>query len=220
MADIKRVFIGYDEREVLPFHVLCQSIIGRSSAPVSIVPVKLDHLPLTRPPEGSTQFSISRFLVPWLCGFEGLALFIDCDMLVLGDIAELFALKDDTAVQVVKHDYTPTDTTKFYRQEQKVYPKKNWSSVMLFDCSQCRELTFDYVNTASGMQLHQFQWASSIGSLPSEWNHLVGEYEFRPDAKLVHWTNGGPWLTRYSDADYGDRFFQEWRDTVYFLDDK
>lgn len=203
---MNRVFVGWDGREVLPWHVLCHSIIENTSQPVSVAPVKLSHLPLTRPAEGSTEFSLSRFLVPWLCGYEGLALFMDCDMLVSCDVAELFALHDGSAVQVVQHDYTPKDAVKFYGNVQKPYPKKNWSSLMLFDCAQCTALTPEYVNTASPMALHQFQWADSVGSLPREYNHLVGEHDYDPAAKIPHWTLGGPWLSGYANADYGFRW--------------
>ena len=141
------VFIGFDRREILPWHVLCHSILARSSKPVSISAVKLSQLPLSRPVQGSTEFSISRFMVPWMCGYKGLALFMDCDILVRCDVAELFALHDGSAVQVVQHDYTPKTQAKFYGNFQRPYPKKNWSSVMLFDCAQCTALTPQYVNT-------------------------------------------------------------------------
>lgn len=213
-----RIFVGYDAREVLPFHVLSESIFCRSSRPVSITPVKLSHLPLTRPVEGSTEFSLSRFLTPWMCGFEGIALFMDCDMLVQCDIAELFAMKDGTAVQVVQHDYTPRDTVKFYGNVQKSYPKKNWSSVMLFDCAQCAMLTPDYVDSAPASDLHQLAWASSVGELPIQYNHLVGEYAFRPDAKIIHWTVGGPWLRTYRQTDYAGHFRRAMTDMTYFKD--
>jgi hypothetical protein len=154
-----------------------------------------------------------------MCGFEGTALYMDCDMLVLGDVAELFALKDSTAVQVVQHDYAPKDAAKFYGQAQKTYPKKNWSSVMLLDCGQCRTLAPEYVDRATGMELHQFHWAPSVGALPKEWNHLVGEYDNAP-AKIVHWTNGGPWLSRYAGTDYAEEWRKAMRGATYYLDDE
>lgn len=211
--------IGWDRREILPWHVLCHSIIENSSVPVSISPLKLSQLPLTRPVEGSTEFSLSRFLVPWLCDYEGLALFIDCDMLVTCDVAELFALHDGSAVQVVQHDYTPKDAVKFYGNVQKRYPKKNWSSVMLFDCAQCRTLTPQYVDTASPMALHQFAWTDSVGNLPREYNHLVGEYAYEPAAKIIHWTLGGPWLARYAMADYSTFWNCARRSMMSYMDD-
>ena len=204
-----RLFLGWDEREVLPWHVLNHSIVRLSSKPVSITPVKLSQLPISRPPSGSTEFSLSRFLVPWMCGYQGLALFMDCDMLVRCDITELFDMKDESAVQVVQHDYVPRETVKFYGNRQVAYSRKNWSSVMLFDCAQCEELSPEYVDTATPSELHQLLWTDSIGSLPTTYNHLVGEYAYRDDAKIVHWTNGGPWLTKYRHGDYAGDWFQE-----------
>ena len=190
----------------MPWHVLTHSIISRSSVPVSISPVKLSQLPLTRPPEGSTEFSISRFLVPWLCNYHGLALFLDCDMLVRCDIEDIFRLYDGSDVQVVKHNYAPKADTKFYGNRQVAYPRKNWSSVMLMNTPFCLNLTLPYVNTASAMDLHRFAWTRSIGNLPITMNHLVGEYGYSPEAQIIHWTNGGPWLTRYSQADYASEW--------------
>lgn len=215
-----RVFIGWDRREVLPWHVLCHSIISRSSVPVSISAVKLSHLPLTRPAEGSTEFSISRFMVPWLCGYEGLALFLDCDMLVQCDIKEVFDLYDGRSdVQVVKHDYVPKDTVKFYGNKQVPYPRKNWSSVMLMNTAQCARLTPQYVNIASGSDLHRFAWTDSVGDLPVGMNHLVGEYDHCDDAKIIHWTNGGPWLRKYTHSDYANEWLGERIETEDFLDE-
>lgn len=211
------VFIGFDRREILPFHVLCHSIISRSTAPVSISAVKLSQLPLTRPVQGSTEFSISRFLVPWMMGYQGLALFMDCDMMVRMDISEVFDMHDGSAVQVVKHDYTPKNDVKFYGQKQEPYPKKNWSSVMLMDCSQCKALTPEYVDTASPMDLHQFKWTDSVGVLPTRINHLVGEYPYDPDAGIVHWTVGGPWLESYKNTDYAGQWFAECAEATSYL---
>src|SRR6185503_17813923 len=145
-------------------------------------------------PLQSTQFSFSRFLVPFLCGYEGWALFTDCDMLVLDDIAKLWALRDERyAVQVVKHVHVPKEDVKFLGAVQTRYEKKNWSSVMLMNCAKCTALTPDYVNNASGLELHQFKWLAGdhlIGELPPRWNHLVGFDPPRPDAGLVHFTTG------------------------------
>lgn len=214
------VVIGFDSREILPWHVLCHSILSRSSVPVSISAVKLSQLPLSRPVQGSTEFSLSRFMVPWMCGYDGLALFMDCDMMVRMDIAEIFKMHDGSAVQVVQHDYTPRDSVKFYGQAQERYPKKNWSSVMLMDCAQCKVLTPEYVNTASAMDLHQFKWTDSVGSLPPRMNHLVGEYPYDPSAGIVHWTVGGPWLKSYRDTDYADDWFNEYAEMISYLDDR
>jgi hypothetical protein len=212
-----RVFIGYDPREAVSFSVLSHSINARSSLPVSITPVMLSQLggvfDRVRDPLQSTDFSFSRFLTPYLAGYEGWAIFMDCDMIVLDDIANLWKLRDDAySVMCVQHDYVPREDTKFLGATQTKYAYKNWSSVMLFNCGKCRSLTPDFVNTATGLQLHQFKWLDGdhqIGSLPSAWNHLVGVDDPRPDASLVHYTIGGPYFDEYRDCEYAAEWFAE-----------
>ncbi|MFD2239408.1 glycosyltransferase [Aureimonas populi] len=214
-ADIARVFIGYDSKEVVAYHVLAQSIIEHSTMPVTLSPLVLPHLEKTFTRERnalqSTEFSFSRFLVPYLSNYEGWSLFMDCDMLMRADIAELWALRDETkAVMCVKHDYQPKVETKFLGQVQTKYEKKNWSSVLLFNNTRCRALTPDFVNTATGLQLHQFKWLdddSQIGALPAAWNWLVNEYERDESAKNVHFTDGGPYFDEYRDDDYAEEWF-------------
>ncbi|RAK58290.1 glycosyltransferase [Phenylobacterium deserti] len=212
------VFIGYDRQEVVAYHVLCQSIIEHSSRPVRFTPINLASLKPIFQREmvnlQSTEFSFSRFLTPYLSSYQGWSLFMDCDMLVRGDIAELFALADEQyAVMVCKHDYVPKQETKFLNHVQTKYPKKNWSSVMLMNNARCRTLTPEYVQSASGLELHQFKWLESddqIGALPLEWNWLVGEYDYDPQARNAHYTLGGPYFDDYKDVEYGD----EWRETL------
>jgi len=209
-----QVFIGYDAREAVSWSVLAHSIHARSSAPVSIAPLMLTQLRgvlrRERHPLQSSDFSFSRFLVPWLSGYEGWSIFLDCDMLVLDDIARLWALRDDRcAVQVVKHDHRPREKIKFLGEPQTAYEKKNWSSVMLFNNRRCRELTPEYVGRASGLDLHQFKWTESelIGALPGRWNHLVGYALPSRDVSLVHFTLGGPYFEEFAGCEYAD----EWR---------
>jgi hypothetical protein len=210
-----RVFIGYDANETVAFHALNHSIQANASQPVAVTPVMLSQLKGIFKRDNhhlqSTQFSFSRFLVPYLCNYEGWAIFMDCDMLLRGDISELWNLRDDRhAVQVVKHDHRPKEAVKFLNNAQTKYEKKNWSSVMLFNCKRCTALTPDFVNTASGLQLHQFKWLSSdneIGEIPQEWNHLVGYNEFNPNAKNVHYTEGGPYFDEYVNCDYAADWF-------------
>lgn len=168
-----RVFIGYDPREEVAVNVLSASFQAHASIPIQIAQVRLDQLKgvYTREPDPkqSTAFSFSRFLVPWLAGYRGWALFIDADMLCLGDIAELWALRDERmAVQVVKHHHDCAPGLKFQGMPQTPYGRKNWSSVMLFNCGRCRALTPEFVNSATGLELHQFRWLpdAEIGELP------------------------------------------------------
>jgi hypothetical protein len=210
-----RVFIGYDAREAASFSVLSHSIHAHASQPVSITPLLLPQLGglyrRERNALQSTDFSFSRFLTPYLCDYEGWAIFMDCDMLARDDIAKLWKLRDDRyAVQVVKHVHVPKEETKFLGSVQTKYEKKNWSSVMLFNNARCTALTPDYVNTASGLELHQFKWLEGdhrIGEIPGEWNHLVGYDAPRPEAKLVHYTIGGPYFSEYRRCEHAEEWF-------------
>ena len=214
-----RVFIGFDSHETVAFHVLAHSIHARASQPVVIAPLMLTQLQSVfhreRNALQSTEFSFSRFLVPHLSGYEGWSLFCDCDMLMLDDIAKLWALCDERfAVQVVKHEHVPPEDVKFLNQPQSKYAKKNWSSVMLFNNAKCRALTPEYANTATGLELHQFKWLGNdalIGEIPHRWNHLV---DYDPPAPLdalsfIHFTEGGPYFEAYKNCGYADLWFSE-----------
>jgi len=214
-----RLFIGFDPRETVAFHVLSQSIHERASEPVSITPLMLSQLGnlmwRERNPLQSTDFSFSRFLTPYLCDFQGWAIFMDCDMLVLDDISNLWKLRDEKyAIQVVKHDHKPAEETKFLDQPQTSYEKKNWSSVMLFNCAKCKPLTPDYVNSASGLDLHRFNWLENeglIGDIPKQWNHLVGYDQAAPSENIsnLHYTTGGPYFDDFHDTDYAEEWLKE-----------
>jgi hypothetical protein len=215
--DMIPVFIGYDPREAVAYSVLAHSIQARASRPVSVAPLMLSQLKgvLTRErhPLQSTDFSFSRFLTPHLSGYSGWSVFMDCDMLMLEDIARLWALRDDRyAVMVVKHHHVPRETVKFLGEPQTKYEKKNWSSVMLFNNARCGALTPDYVNRASGLELHQFKWLANdelIGALPERWNHLVGYNAPRKDAALVHFTLGGPYFEDYRSCENAKEWHAE-----------
>ena len=210
-----RIFIGFDPRETVAFHVLAHSIVSQASRPVAITPIKLDHLlpEFSRPrdPLQSTDFSFSRFLTPWLSGFQGWSLFMDCDMLVRTDIATLFErCDDDYAVMCVQHVHVPRESTKFLGSTQTKYEKKNWSSVMLFNNVRCTALTPEYVSRASGLELHQFKWLgddTKIGALSKRWNHLVDVDSYDADAANVHFTIGGPYFAEYENCDYAAEWF-------------
>ncbi len=212
------VYIGYDARESVAFYTLAHSILRRASSPVSITPLMQSQLRelyrRVRGPTESTEFALTRFLVPALSGYRGWSVFMDCDMLCRADICELQHQIDrgaEKAVLVCQHDYVPKTERKFLDQVQTRYSRKNWSSLMLFNNERCRALTADYVNSAPGLDLHRFKWLddSQIGALPLEWNWLVGEYAYRADAKIVHYTLGGPYFDEYRDCDYAGEWFAE-----------
>ena len=211
------VFVGYDPREAIAYHTCVNSIIRHSSQPVAIVPVALN---LFREysethTDGSNHFIYTRFLVPYLMDYQGWAVFIDGDMILRGDIAELWALKDYTKdVMVVKHDYETRMTEKYLGSPNENYPRKNWSSVILWNCNAIRNriLTPDFVQQSTGSYLHRFSWIDDerIGELPKEWNWLDVEYEWNPLAKLVHYTLGTPCFHEFADrGDFSDEWHRE-----------
>ncbi|MEO0636751.1 MAG: glycosyltransferase [Pseudomonadota bacterium] len=215
-----RVFIGWDSREDIAYQVARKSILDNASVPVEVMPIKLQELVdrglYTREvdPLASTEFTYSRFLVPHLAGFEGWALFVDCDFLFFGDVAKLEDyMNSDHAVVCAKHDYNPTASVKMDGAVQTTYPRKNWSSFMLYNCGHpsTQQLTPERVNAETGAYLHRMQWAADdeIGELPYSWNFLEGWYEKFEDRKpdAVHYTRGGPWFKDWQAVDYGD----EWR---------
>jgi lipopolysaccharide biosynthesis glycosyltransferase len=216
-----RVFVGWDSREPIAFAVLAHSILRRASVPVSITPLVQASLRACglytreRGPTESTEFSLTRFLVPALADYQGLAIYMDCDMLCLGDLADLAARAQDNlgaAVSVVQHDYVPRFARKMDDRAQTMYPRKNWSSLMVFDCSHfaTRRLTPAYVNTATGLELHRLLWAGDrVGALPFAWNCLVDEDGQAPEPTLIHYTNGGPWLPEYRGCSSAERWHEE-----------
>ena len=217
-----RVFIGYDDNEKVAFSTLSHSLLKHATQPIAITPIRLQNIKdvfvRERLPIQSTEFAFSRFLVPYLCNYSGHAIFMDCDMLSRSDISALWRQRTTKyAVQCVQHDYTPTSTVKFLNQPQTPYPKKNWSSMMLFNNAKCTALTPDYVNSATGLELHQFKWLENeelIGKIDEEWNWLVGEYEYNVNAKLVHYTEGGPYFKNYRNCDYAEEWFNTFKETT------
>jgi lipopolysaccharide biosynthesis glycosyltransferase len=211
-----RWFIGYDKDEAITAYVLAHSIQTRSSIPVSITFLNRESLrgifTRERTMLESTDFSISRFLVPYLCQYEGYAIFSDCDMIVRDDPAKLWAWRDEKyAVSVVKHDHVPAEETKFLGNIQTRYERKNWSSVMLFNNAKCDCLTPEYINTVAGLDLHGFKFLadSEIGHLPKQWNLLVDYDKNDVKACLVHYTKGGPWFKEYANCDYHQDWHRE-----------
>jgi len=196
-----RIYIGWDSTEAECADVLAHSITTRASIPVEIIYLKLADVELDRPrdPLQSTEFTYTRFLIPYLESFFGTVLFMDCDMVCLGDVAEIASLDmTGLALRVVKHNHKPKETTKMDGAIQTVYPRKNWSSVMLMKCENLRLWNMWTVRNASGAYLHQFRGVpdEEIGKLPGEWNVLD---RWKEGTKLLHYTSGGPWHKGYKD---------------------
>ena len=210
------VFIGYDPREAIAYHVCANSIIRRSSLPVAIIPLALnlfDDYKETHT-DGSNQFIYSRFLVPHLMNFTGHALFIDGDMIVRSDIAELWEMRDASKdVQVVKHDYQTKRTEKYLGSPNENYPRKNWSSVILWNCNSFpnRKLTPEFIQQSTGSELHRFLWLDNdrIGELPKERNWMPDEYGPNKNAKLLHYTLGTPCFKEFADTPQSDEWHRE-----------
>jgi lipopolysaccharide biosynthesis glycosyltransferase len=210
------IFIGYDHREAIAYHVCANSIIRQSSKPISLVPLALRNLQdyEEKHTDGSNQFIYSRFLVPHLMEYKGWAIFMDGDMLVRDDIVKLWEMRDDTkAVQVVKHDYKTKLSEKYLGSKNEDYPRKNWSSVILWNCGHPANaaVTPEFVQNATGSQVHRFTWLTDdlIGELPIEWNWLPDEFGANLDAKLIHYTLGTPCFHDFATTPMADEWHRE-----------
>lgn len=216
-----KIFIGWDSREPIAADVCEFSIERNASVPVEITMLKQDELRkqklYDRPQDtqGSTEFTFTRFLVPRLMNYQGWAVFCDCDFLWLDDVRHLIEQADDQyAVMLVKHDYRPQNTIKMDGKVQSYYPRKNWSSMVLFNCAHPKNewLTPENITSATGQQLHRFAWLNDedIGALSPEWNWLVGWYHQPWDGtpRALHYTEGGPWFSNYRDCPYAAEWLQ------------
>lgn len=221
MPDLQ-VFIGWDSHEAEAYEVARFSLLRHASIDVDVQPLKQPELRerglywRETDPIASTEFTYTRFLTPHLAGYRGWALFCDCDFLWRADVGELLALASpDKALSCVQHDHRPTERTKMDGKVQTVYPRKNWSSLMLFNCDHPanRKLTLEVANGESGKYLHRMQWLADeeIGGLPETWNWLEGwcakPAEGAP--KVIHYTRGGPWFEQWQGVDYAELWFAE-----------
>ena len=215
-------FIGYDSKEDIAYRVCKQSLLFNCSININVLSLKLSELiaknKYTRAidPLASTEFTYSRFLVPNLMNYNGWAVFCDCDFLFLHDVAKLFEHLDSSkAIYCVKHDYTPKEKHKMDGQQQTIYPRKNWSSFIVFNCDHIsnKKLTVEAVNSEPGSYLHQFKWLkdSEIGSLDERWNWLEGWTSQHNKNKpyAVHYTRGGPWFDEWQDVEYAKEWLKE-----------
>lgn len=218
-----KVFVGWDSREDIAYQVCKQSILDHASVPVKVIPLKQDDLRKkgiygrSIDQLASTEFTFTRFLVPYLAGYTGWALFIDCDFVFLDDVKKIFDQADNKyAIMCAQHDYTPKEGTKMDGQVQHVYPRKNWSSMMLINCGSYTNgvLTKDLINneTKTGAYFHRFSWVpdAEVGELSHEWNWLVGWYKEPKDGKpkALHYTEGGPWFKQYENCEYALEWYK------------
>ncbi len=220
--DVLKIFIGWDSREEVAYEVCITSLRRHSTRSLEITPLKQEELrrrglySRSKDPLASTEFTYTRFLTPFLSGYRGWVLFVDCDFLFTADIAGLFAMVDERyAVMCVQHDHRPPERTKMDGVVQTVYPRKNWSSLVLWNCAHFanRILTPDVVNGKTGAFLHRFQWLkdSEIGVLPETWNWLEGWSKVVAGEvpKAIHFTRGGPWFKNWRDVTFADLWYAE-----------
>ena len=215
-------FIGYDSKEDIAYRVCKSSLLKRSTIKIKVNSLKIEELIAkkfynrAKDPLASTEFTYTRFLIPELMFFKGWAVFCDCDFIFFEDVANLFKdLDDSKAIYCVQHDYTPKEKHKMDGQKQTIYPRKNWSSFVIFNCSHPsnKKLNIELVNSESGSFLHQFKWLNDdeIGSLDERWNWLEGwtsqNNKLSPFA--VHFTRGGPWFEEWQDVEFADEWLKE-----------
>lgn len=205
--------VGFDQREAVAYHTFCQSVLEKATVPVEFVPLAENTLVGYREThtDGSNKFIYSRFLTPYLNNFSGWAIFADGDMICQADIKELWDLRDEAkAVQVVKHDYQTKAQTKYLGNKNENYPRKNWSSLILWNCTHPahRLLTPEFVQRQTGAYLHRFSWLQDeqVGELPRAWNWLAIEYQDNPQAKLIHYTLGAPCFKDYVDSEMAEHW--------------
>ena len=211
-----KIYVGYDTREDIAYQV-CAHAIKSHTANADVIPLVLNDLKERKlywrdtDKLGSTEFTFSRFLIPHLMNYQGWALFCDSDIIYQKDLNELFSLADDKyAVMCVQHDYKPKEGLKMDGKQQTLYPRKNWSSVVLWNCGHPsnQQINLNLVNDPSttGAYLHRFSWLKDdeIGSIPVDWNWLVGWYKDPEDGqpKGIHYTEGGPWFENYRNCEY------------------
>ena len=212
-----KIYIGFDQREAVAYHTFVQSLIENASIPLDITPLAVRNLKgyEEKHEDKSNDFVYSRFLTPFLNDFKGWAIFADGDMICQADIKELLDLRDDSkALQVVKHDYKTKAYQKYLGNINQDYPRKNWSSVILWNCAHPKHkiLTPDFIANQPGKYLHRFSWLedSEIGELPKEWNWLATEYPNNEQANIIHYTLGTPCFKDYRDTAMSDIWLKKY----------
>ncbi len=215
MIECIPIVVGFDQREAIAYHTFTQSIIEKSSMPVRFIPLAINTLKNYKETHNdrSNDFIYSRFLTPYLNNYQGWAIFADGDMICQADIKELWDLRDpNKAILVVKHEYQTKQKEKYLGNINENYPRKNWSSLILWNCNHPKHkiLTPDFIANQTGKYLHRFSWLDDddIGELPKEWNWLAIEYPINRSAKLIHYTLGTPCFIDYRDSDMSTQWLE------------
>ena len=227
MSNLLNIFIGFDQKEAIAYHTFVQSLIENSTIPLSITPLaenNLDHY-TEKHTDGTNKFTYSRFLVPYLMNFKGWAIFADGDMVCLSDVKILKSYIDpDRAVTVVKHDYKTKYKTKYFGQKNEDYPRKNWSSIIIWNCEHQKNkiLTPKFIGQKEGSFLHRFKWLKDeeIGELPKSWNWLAMEYEEKKDLDLIHYTLGTPCFKDYSKKSLSEHWKNSYKNLLSGLEEE
>ena len=220
MLETVKMVVGFDQRESIAYHTFVQSVIDKATIPVSFMPLAINSLKGYEETHAdkSNDFVYSRFLTPHLNNFRGWAIFVDGDMICQTDIKELWSMRDSSkALQVVKHDYKTRSQKKYLGNINENYPKKNWSSLILWNCEHPKHqvLTPEFIASQTGKYLHRFSWLdeNEIGEIPKEWNWLAIEYPENYEAKLIHYTLGTPCFEDYKQTEMADIWFKTYKNT-------
>ena len=215
------VVVGFDQREAVAYHTFCQSVIEKSTIPVQFIPLAINTLNFyeEQHKDGGNKFIYSRFLTPYICEFKGFAVYADGDMICNENIYEIVKLFDPSkAVQLVKHDYKTKRHIKYFGNKNTNYPRKNWSSLVIFNCQHPSNavLTPQFIQEHDGAYLHRFQWLqdNEIGELDLKWNYLAIEYDPCSDAKLIHYTLGTPCLKEFKETEMSDVWWKTYKNTI------
>ena len=225
MSDVIDLIVGFDQKEAVAYHTFVQSVIENASNPVRFMPLNMKSLKeySEKHNDGSNEFIYSRFLVPHLMNFKGWAIYVDGDMICVEDIKKLWDLRDEKyAVQVVQHDYQTKVKKKYWGNKNENYPRKNWSSVVIWNCEHEKHkiLSPNFIQNQTGSFLHRFHWLNDdeIGDIDKKWNWLAMEYEEKKGINLIHYTIGTPCFKEYSNeafSSYWNKSFSNSLDGYY-----
>lgn len=217
MIDPIKMVVGYDPREAVAYHVFCQTVLEKTTRPVLFLPLVQQSFEGYKEThsDGSNSFTYSRFLTPYLMNYRGWAIFADGDMVCNDDINKLWSMRDpQKAVQVVKHNYKTKSNKKYFGSKNEDYPRKNWSSLVLWNCEHPENRIIDpkFISQQSGSYLHRFSWLGDnlIGEIPVEWNWLAIEYPPDHSASLIHYTLGTPCFDEFRDSELAEH----WHDAL------